>query len=428
MGNSKSSPSSPTPHLSPGTSATTSQVFSKEFAALNLIVTNIITDTNVFKDNNYNFLSENVCNEFIIISQTQLKKQLKVNIRKLGEVLFLVPRESDAEHGGASRQEICDDIVNHYTKILYVICLIKYVYNLEGGGDSSIAGVIQNQIVFTNGFMVLTYCEEAHKDLGLEHSQQSEIDLSGLAGMNFFNEYFLDAAESTAFMRSLRSVLQQEERTSLKGKATITKAMCRMLRNDGPPQGKNERKAMVANLSAVNALFSGRYIGSKLVCDASPTSTQGVYGHSGQSGMSGKSGKSDKYGSKSWGSDLTSKSSTRIARLNPVFSRDMCMGIKRVFVPINEPSGQVALKQYNTLMKNYNTNIRNVHSLLGTLVSKQTTGGVVGYTLHDITHENIEAVVADLKVKVRVFYLQSIMDYQTMLDHALSIPGAMIVT
>ena len=52
-------------------------VFKNELTKLNHIVTSIINDKDLFKNSNYNFLSQEVCNKYQIILEDELSKHLK---------------------------------------------------------------------------------------------------------------------------------------------------------------------------------------------------------------------------------------------------------------------------------------------------------------------------------------------------------------
>ena len=66
-----------------------SQVFKKELVVLNGIVNNIINEKDVFKNNNYNFLSQDVCEKYQIILEEELTKYLKLDVKSLGTSLYI---------------------------------------------------------------------------------------------------------------------------------------------------------------------------------------------------------------------------------------------------------------------------------------------------------------------------------------------------
>ena len=45
------------------------------------------------------------------------------------------------------------------------------------------------------------------------------------------------------------------------------------------------------------------------------------------------------------------------------------------------------------------------------------------YELKDIDKNSLDQIIADIKLKVKVFYIQSIFDFQTLLDLAKATPN-----
>jgi len=176
-------------------------MFEKEITSLNNIVSSIINEKNVFVNKDYNFLSQDVCKSYHVVLEEELQKHLKIYIKNLGTSLYVLPRKEDnsdllTKHN-LSKSEICSKISNHYIKILYVLSLIKYVYNLEKNGENSIAGIMFRNVKLVDDILEITFCELPHKDYT---KNKNKIDFSLLEGMDFFVNFFLSPEEAQAFL------------------------------------------------------------------------------------------------------------------------------------------------------------------------------------------------------------------------------------
>ena len=128
----------------------TSNVFSKELEKMNEIVNKLITKEARFVNPNYNFLYEDVCRNYTILWEKELGKHLKIDLENISGSIYLLPKKdmvsSPEERIHISKQELCEKISKHYVKIMYVITLIKEVFDLEMDGDNSIAGIMKRNI------------------------------------------------------------------------------------------------------------------------------------------------------------------------------------------------------------------------------------------------------------------------------------------
>ncbi len=358
-----------------------------ELDRLNKIVTAVVNEDNLFQNSEYNFLSQDVCNKYQVILESDLNKQLKLNIISIGESLLLIPRDGEQAllaKRNLKKDEICTRVANHYMKILYILCLIKYVYNVERYGDLSIAGILYRNISVTKDTFQLSYCKTTQKNLREAYGEAATyLDFSKLEGLKFFVEYFLEPKEAQVFIRTMKHVLLR------KTKGTLRADFCEL---------------GAKRIADLEELYMNRYgkEDPSLVCKepaAAPTQTQ------------------------SGGSSLLR---LQVDGENPIFDKDWCMGgPTTITIPTAEPDGKEAVKLYKTMRARCTRNIKSVEAILERLVEPKSSAQ--SWTLRDITKEELDSIIEDIKVKVKAFYLQSLMDFQDLLDKVKTFPKAIIV-
>ena len=139
-------------------------VFGKELELLNNICYSIINkDTNKFNKNEYNMFMNELNNNHLLILEKNLNKHLKVDLENLNSSLYFVPKQQpnvidfvsdkgmfSKENNFIKKSEIASMIGNHYSSILNMVKTIANVYDIEGGGDYSIAGIVQRNIKLEN--------------------------------------------------------------------------------------------------------------------------------------------------------------------------------------------------------------------------------------------------------------------------------------
>lgn len=389
---------------------TESGVFVNELTPIKTIVNKIIDEKDMFVNKDYNFLSQDVCKQHYVLLQQELNQHLKVELEALGTSLYIIPRNNDDKLTklGLSKAEICQQISNHYIKILYILCLVKYVFNLENNGDLSIAGIVFRNFKIMDNIMLIDFCQIPHKDYDKEGRNIYKIDLGNLEGMSFFSNYFLSPSESSVFVSLLRMIL------SRKNKSIVRSKICSMLA---------ESKLSKDLLSEIEKLFMKRF-NAKLVC----TKEDKPEPHGGSSNTTANSSSSSSTTNASTNASSSSltKGGTRridlsvmIEKDNPIFHTRLCMSSNQLMVKLDTTEGKKLLSMYKDMQSNYKNAINDVQSIIDKLVYKN---GNNEYVLKDITKESLHMIIEDAKTKIKIFYLQSIVDYQNILDFAKTIP------
>ena len=358
-------------------------VFKNELTKLNHIVTSIINDKDLFKNSKYNFLSQEVCNKYQIILEDELSKHLKLSVKSLGTSLYIVPKNEEVKLSNVNitKKEICEKISNHYLKILYILTLVKYVYNIEKDGDLSIAGIAFRNIRVLDDVMEINFCDIPHKNYRAAVSargskQQYKIDFSNLEGFKFFIEYFLEKPEAHVFLGVLRAILARVKKGEVKEK------ICNH-------QGEFD----VKEFKQLEEMYLKRY-GEKLQCG--PKKTAFKSNHIPSVTMD-----------------------VFINKDNPIFSQTYCSSMRNLIIKTNTKEGREVMSLYQEFKRNYNANLHLMMTILDKLVIHQKNGNVV---LRDIDKNSLDQIIYDVKSTIKTFYLQSIVDFQRILDKAKGTP------
>jgi hypothetical protein len=260
-----------------------------------------------------------------------------------------------------NKNKICQLLSNHYTKILYILCLIKYVYNLEKHGDNSLAGIIFSNIRILDNELEIKYCALDHRDYSRD---DLKIDFSKLEGMIFFTNYFLTKDESKNFIAILKTIL------SKKAKSQLKEDICEYLVNN--------------KVDEIKDLYFYKYK-EKLVCELK-------------------------------GGELL----LNIEKNNPIFSYNLCRAPESLRFKINTKEGKEAYNYYLTMKTNYDKNVKEIELLLKRIVSSE---GI----LKELTKDELDNIIKQIKIKVQVFYIRTIIDYQNLFDIVKKIPLAFFI-
>lgn len=327
----------------------TQHIFKKELEKLNGIVTNIIDDNNLFKNTSYNFLSQDVCEKHTIVMEEDLKKHLKVSLQDLGRNILVIPNNEN----DASKKVICKKISSHYMRILYLLTLIKYVYDLEHNGDLSVAGIMFRNITIQDDIMSIAYCNMPQKDYS--RGDDTRVDFKDLEGLAFFVDYVLDKDEVKVFANAWKAVVERS------AKPTLKTNLCKLTKNNVVD------KRLISSLRTVGVQCGGGEVVAK------------------------------------------------VAKDNPVFAKHLCYDVKKIVLKLGTSQSKAVEKAFKTMRTNYSNNISSIEELLNRLISPSFKGG---YELKDISKVELDDVIQQVKVTIMLFYLQSLLDYQNLLDIA----------
>ena len=387
MGNSQSKKEEPKPKELKG-------IFGKELENLNHVINEILNQDNNFKNQNYNFLSETTCSSYFLVFKNELENHLKVDIDTLGTSLYLVPKIDEKKietKYNVTKEKLCQKISHHYIKILYIICLIKYIFDVENGGNNSIPGIVFSNIQFEKDMMHINYCKTHHEN----ENKSKKIDFGIIQGIAFTTQYFLTEDEATAFMSLMRSILAR------KNKHNIFQQVCQM---------SKMKNLTVKEFQEIESTFNEHIDCNKLSNQKGGSEINDI--------AMAKSGLSI---------DTRRDSSTKvnlkveISKNNPFISQDMCPSYisyeyHPASVDITTKEGKVIFNMYKKMKKRYEDNLKAFEETMSFLVEKNKTG----YVLRDITKNELDKIIDDVKSRVKLFYIQSIVDFQMLLDEAIA--------
>lgn len=384
-----------------------SGVFVDELSPIKKIVNNIINEDDMFVNKDYNFLSQDVCKQHYVLLQQELNQHLKVELEALGSSLYIIPRNNDDKLTklGLTKAEICEQISSHYIKILYILCLVKYVYNLENNGDLSIAGIIFRNVKIMDNIMLIDFCQIPHKDYSKQGRAIFKIDLVNLEGMQFFSNYFLSPSESSVFISLMRMIL------SRKNKSAVRSKVCSLIA---------ESKISGDLLAEIEKLYFNRF-NTKMVCTKEDRTTNASNASDASNASNASNASKGSNASSSKGGSRRIDLAVHIERDNPIFHSKLCMSSNQIMVKLNTTEGKKLMSLYNTMQDNYKNSIKAVQSIIDSLVYKD---GNNEYTLRDITKDQLHKIIEETKTNIKIFYMQSIIDYQNLLDYAKTVPDS----
>jgi hypothetical protein len=366
-------------------------IFTNELTLITEIVNKIINDKDMFNNSDYNFLSEDVCAKHNIVLEQELNKHLKIELESLGTSLYIIPKGDDHEKLtkiNLTKKQICQKISNHYIKILYIICLIKYVYDLEHNGDLSIAGIIFRNIKILDNIMEIDFCQIPHKDYKRNGKDITKINLGLLEGINFFTGYFLEPEESRVFLGLMKNILARKKET------IFTTQLCSIIKSSNLTS--NEIKEL-------EKLYYSRY-NTRLTCkktDKLETESPSLHNH------------------KNVNLDVF------IEKDNPIFNNKMCYATNQLVIKLNNSEGRKVESIYKKMKSNYDINIKSIKAVLDKLVLKNGNGE---YILRDIKSTELQYIISDVKLKIKTFYMQSILDFQLLFDTAKTVPNIHMIS
>jgi len=355
-------------------------VFGKELELLNNICYSIINkDTNKFNKNEYNMFMNELNNNHLLILEKNLNKHLKVDLENLNSSLYFVPKQQpnvidfvsdkgmfSKENKFIKKSEIASMIGNHYSSILNMVKTIANVYDIEGGGDYSIAGIVQRNIKLENDLLVVNYCNMSQFDYK-DNKKVDKVNFSNLKGIKLLTG-MMTKDQANAFTKHLGLILSENSPTS-KLEDSICKMNTQYKTNDFSKLYKTKK-------------------GISLDC-----STKKHFSNS---------------------SELDFFLS--VSKNNPILAANKCLDKKKVIINMKDKNISKQSKQlyklYDTFQSNYKTNINNVFTNLYDVID------IKNFIIKDISNSDLQNSMINLKQHLIKFYMNSLMDYKNLLNHA----------
>lgn len=324
----------------------------KELSQLNKIINDILTTSKTFKNNNMlNSLVKKKCDRFVFSSQDKLLKYSKVYLNELNTSISLIPEKQYIK----DKQYLCKKISLYYSRLLNLLLLIKYVYDLENFGSYNIAGIVDKNIKQTKQNIKLKMCNTSQP-------QHQVLDMNQLSGFEYFVENFLSPKEQQSFMKIYQDIF------NLKNVNNIDEMLCvrRILEND-----------------VENIIFL-----KETECKKSKDNT---FEHI----MDG---------------DKRQTSIMKIHPKNPILSWKYCSDISELDCKTNNNTHE----KLSILQTNYKKNLNNVLDILDDIVffNKKTSH----FQIKQISSDKLHFLEKRLKQNILQFYIKSIYDYKAVLQ------------
>lgn len=356
-------------------------VFSKELNILNDIVENLIDHkNNCFNNDLYNFLSDDVCSAYTIAFEKELNKHTKIELEGLNDSIYLVPKTDKFKlnNNNYTKKDLCEMISFHYSKILKILTLIRLVYDLETQGEFSIFGIMNKQIeTFPDKSMKIAFCDSHQFESGTEQ----KLDLNKLSGLTYFREHFLNSDEDKELYLLFSSILENDKRKNKK--KNLEYLLC---------------DSKILNSSVVKNIFTCSSNTKKDDKKITYSLLKKLQNSKKESNNSLKRAKLDTY-------DYLFD----VVRFNPIFDNQTCIYPKHIYVPKDNKKIQRKVKD---IRDKY---LGHLSELLDK-IKELTEYSHNKYVIKNLNYENISKIETEIKDKIIVFYIGSLLDYQELLD------------
>jgi hypothetical protein len=334
-------------------SQNTNDYFIKEFLQLNQIVNDVLSPSKTFKNNKFfNSLLKKRCDRFVLSSEDKLSKYSKIHLNELNTSISLIPVKESIK----DKKLLCNKISSYYSRLLQILLLIKYVYDIENYGAYNIAGIIDKNIKQTKNNVTLKYCKSSQPTY-------DSLDIHQLSGFEFFVENFLTSKEQQSFMKIYQDIF------NLKNVNNIDEMLCirRIFEND-----------------VENVIFT-----QNMQCE------QNVHNNTFKHILN-----DEKVGQSSM---------LKIHPKNPILSWKYCSDIAEIHCKTNQTRTHL-----KNLQSNYKKNLQKILDILDDIVffHKQS----LSFKIKQISDEKLLFIEKRLKQNIIQFYIRSIVDYKTVLQ------------
>jgi|TARA_B110000259_G_scaffold188265_2_gene246061 hypothetical protein len=355
-------------------------VFGKELQILNKICYSIINkDTSEFNKKEYNMFVNELNNNHLLILEQNLNKHLKVDLANLKSSLYFVPKnqpnviEFKSKSGIFSEQnnfikksEMSSMIGNHYSSILNMVKTIVNVYDLEQGGDFSVAGIVQRNIKLENGLLVVNYCNMPHFDYK-DNKRVDKVNFSNLKGIKLLTS-MMSKDEANSFIKHMGLLLSETSSTS-----KLEESICKM-----------DTQYKTNDFSKLYKSKKGISIDCSTKKHFSNTSELDFF--------------------------------LSVSKNNPILSSNKCLDKKKVIINMKDKNISKQSKQlyklYDVFQSNYKININNVFTNLYDVID------IKKFIIKDISNLDLQNSMNNLKEHLIKFYINSLMDYKNLLMYS----------
>jgi hypothetical protein len=177
-----------------------STTFEKEYDNINKKINNIITLTDDKKIN---------CNEYTMVTESSLKKHLKIELEELKDSIYIVPKTEEVKN--IKKVDICSLISDHYKRIVNIIEIIRTVYDVEKEGRAGIAQICFGNVEIDKKNILHVYYCDLEQMNHMDEDKQTSIDFKGLSGLDNLCTNLLSLEERKVLLSNMETIISNEE-------------------------------------------------------------------------------------------------------------------------------------------------------------------------------------------------------------------------
>lgn len=337
-------------------------VFDKDLSKIETLINTIITKNDEFVDSNYNFLNNDTCNKYTMVMESKLSKYLKIHLHDLASNIYFVPKKNEqivVKNETVTKSDLCNIITSHYLRTLKILSIVREIYDIENGGDLSIAGIMYRNLDHVEGMFQVSYCGMNQEPL----NGGDRVDFSKLKGLKRFTEDILNEEEARTFLLHLKQLFGNMN------KRKISEYVC---------------KDTLVSLDTYKKIYAD--IPIQFDCRKN------------QSG--GGSGKEN-----------NNHLMFFVGKDKPIISYDICYDKQKIMIPYTPKIKEL----FQKFKKDYNTNLDNIIIIIHKLIYFCKKTGQ--YKLKDLTHDQLTSIEIELKKVVIIFYIQSLVNYYRIFNY-----------
>jgi len=368
--------------------------FGKELETLNKIVTDIIVGNpntgHELKDKRFSLGNPTECGKYTTVLESQLKKHLKIELKELKDSIYLVPSSDSLKMQNEqfmNKDSICKLIATHYEKIMKLLLIIKYVYDVEGTGSASLAGITLDNVRLDGNMFVIQYCTTPQQQTVLANQssmpEQKDPDFAAsLRGFKYYCDYLLSETEKVNLLKNLRLLFSN----------TPKKHLARYLFcGDSFLTGESYKD-----------IFSPLELKNSVKCDPRMAErfVEFINTH-------------------------TENTMINIAPYNFVLHEGMCLDKKTIVrdLTANTPENKKVRKLHDRMKADY---IKNLNAVINIAKRVVVADGAGNFTLQNIDSEVLEQVTKEVKQTIARFYIQSIINFHALFKYVKSLKDNII--
>lgn len=408
-------------------------VFRKETDMVNELLNKILSKDDSFSDPELNLTSNEICKDYIFVLENSLQNHLKVELKDLNQNILLIP---NGENQAVKKAELCTLVTDHYKSILHVILLLKNVFDLENDGNNSILGICIQLIKIEKDTFTIYYCDSSQgggDEKGNENEngntsgttrktkktskskktkktkenkkenndEKKKIDITELKGLKMLFDHFLDEHESKILVSNFTDILQYD----IEAKDENIKGPLPPYEMELTLKAKRNRKKFV------DAMLCGDNL-------MTPEQYENLFAH--QSGK--QCNRISAFNRRKQYEGIKNNSTKIIIQgRNPIFA-PYCSSQRMHTIDFSKISAtQVSqLKQMYTVMhQDYTENMNSTFAILKEIVVFDKKRNY--FTIKHLSAQSLANIKMRVKTQVIQFYLRSLINYQNILDFALSL-------